>query len=173
MVIFLASLSMLFAAGIVGYLVIRFRADSWPPPGAPALPPTLWLSTAFALLVSIAVQLALRSIRAGRQRALIGWLSTALALAAGFLAVQSLSWARILGEASFGASLYGFSFIMLTGLHGAHALGGIAALVTVLILALRGSYSWAHFPGVRNCALYWHYLSVVWLILFGLFLTTF
>ena len=173
MVIFLASLSMLFAAGIVGYLVIRFRAESWPPAGAPALPRALWFSTIVALLVSVAVQMALRSIRAGKQRALLRWLSAAVLLTVSFLAVQSLNWTQILGQPSFDASLYGFTFIMLTGLHGAHALGGLVALVVVWILARRGSYSWAHYPGVRNCSLYWHYLTAVWLVLFGLLLTTF
>ena len=76
----------------------------------------------------------------------------------------------MIGEADFQAHLYGFGFVMLTGLHGAHALGGLVALVVVYVLTLRGVYSREHYPGVRNVTLYWHYLTVVWLLLLGLLL---
>lgn len=170
MLVFLASLSMLFGASIVGYLVIRFRAESWPPPGAPSLPPTLWLSTALALGCSGTVQLALAAIRAGSSTKAVRWLTATLALAVLFVANQGWSWVQMTGAAGFRGNLYGFTFVMLTGLHGLHVIGGVVALVVVLVLALRGLYTRAHYAGVRNCALYWHYLSVVWLVLFGLLL---
>jgi cytochrome c oxidase subunit 3 len=170
--VFLASLSMLFAASIVGFVVIRLRAETWPPPGAPGLPFSLWISTALAVGCSVAAQKGLNAIRGGDSAKLRRWLLLAMGCAVVFLASQSWSWWVILGEPTFRTHLYGFAFIMLTGLHGAHVLGGLAALVVVLILTLRGKYSAAHHPGVRNAAIYWHYLTVVWLVLFGLLLAS-
>ena len=170
MAIFLASLSMLFAAAIVGYLVVRLRSESWPPEGSPGLPPTLWLGTLLALGCSAALELALRAVRAGNVERMRRMLGAGMLLAVFFLANQAWSWVRVIGAADFQTHLHGFGFVMLTGLHGAHALGGLVALVVVYVLALRGSYSWAHYTGVRNATLYWHYLSVVWLLLFGLLL---
>jgi heme/copper-type cytochrome/quinol oxidase subunit 3 len=46
--LFLASLGVLFAAAIVGYLVVRLKAEHWPPPGMPRLPAGMWLATAGA-----------------------------------------------------------------------------------------------------------------------------
>jgi cytochrome c oxidase subunit 3 len=170
MAIFLVSLSMLFAGCIVAYLVIRIRVESWPPSGATRLPRTLWLSTALVLGCSAAVQGALARIRVGDRRALVRRLGITMLLALLFLGSQTWSWVRILGEPSFRTHLYGFTFVMLTGLHGVHVLGGIVALVAVGVLALRGAYTRTQHSGVRNCAIYWHFLTVVWLILFGLLL---
>jgi len=170
MLLFLASLSMLFAAAIVGYLVVRLRAESWPPEGAASLPPTLWLGTLLALGCSAVLQLGLRAVRAGDIGRLRRMLGVAMLLASLFLVNQTWSWVRVIGAADFRTHLHGFGFVMLTGLHGAHALGGLVALAVVYALALRGCYSWAHYTGVRNATLYWHYLSVVWLLLFGLLL---
>jgi heme/copper-type cytochrome/quinol oxidase subunit 3 len=170
--VFLASLSMLFAASIVGFVVIRLRAESWPPPGAPGLPFSLWISTALAVGCSVATQKALVAIRGGDAVRLNRWLLGAMGCALLFLASQSWGWWVILGQESFRTHLYGFAFIMITGLHGAHVLGGLLTLLVVWILALRDKYSWAHYHGVRNAAIYWHYLTVVWLILFGLLLAS-
>jgi cytochrome c oxidase subunit 3 len=170
MVVFLASLTMLFAGCIAGYLVVRLRAETWPPPGFPGLPKTLWLSTALALACSGTIQTALGAIRRGDQGRLQRWLLASMAAAVAFLGVQSWNWTVVMAETSFRSHLYGFGFLMLTGLHAAHVLGGLVGLVVVWILASRGSYTWAHYSGVRNCALYWHYLSGVWIVLFALLL---
>ena len=84
MAFFLASLTVLFLASLVGYLVVRSRADVWPPPGSPALPPGLWVSTAIILASSATAHLAVVGIRKGNQiRLLVGLLATtALGVAA-------------------------------------------------------------------------------------------
>lgn len=171
MALFLVSLTMLFAACIAGYLVVRFRAESWPPPGSPALPFTIWTSTALVLGVSVAVQRALGAVRSGALPALQRRLGLAMLLALLFLASQAWTWLRVVGAPSFREHLWGFGFLMLTGLHGAHVLGGLVALGVVLWLARRGAYGPATHAGVRNTVIYWHYLAGVWLVLLGLLLT--
>jgi len=171
MVVFLVSLTMLFAACIVGYLVVRVRAESWPPPGAPALPFTIWTSTLLVLGVSVAAQRALGAARADRRAALQRDLGLAMILGLLFLASQSWSWLRVVGAPSFREHLWGFGFLMLTGLHAAHVAGGLVALAVVLWLARRGAYGPANHAGVLNTAVYWHYLTGVWLVLLALLLS--
>jgi cytochrome c oxidase subunit 3 len=169
MKILVLALSMLFAASIVGYLVIRFRAPAWPPPGVPRLPGTLWISTLIIVVSSLTMQAAVRAVRADRQRALrIGMLLTTL-LGVAFLVSQTLNWfALVAANLTSRTNLYGFTFFMLTGLHAAHVVGGVIPLAVVTARAFRGRYSSAYRPGVEYSAIYWHFLATVWLVLFAL-----
>ena len=175
MAVFLASLSMLFLASIIAYFVVWFTAEEWPPPYAPSLPWSLWLSTLLALGCSVTMQIALLAIKGGNGAKMLRflWITNGLALA--FLLVQGLSWLQFYDRRLFdpsSAHLYGFTFYMLTVLHALHVLGGIVALCVVTYRALRGAYNWAYFPGVRHCTLYWHFLDAVWLVLYGMLLLT-
>jgi len=167
--VFLASLSVLFAASIAAYLVVRSRAVTWPPPGMPGLPRGLWASTAIILASSFFVQRALSAARRGGGDAIFRnlFLTTVLGLA--FLVSQAINWqALIAAHITAGVHLYAFTFFTLTGLHAAHVVGGIIPLVTVTTRAKRGAYSSAFHPGVYYCAVYWHFLDVVWLVMFSL-----
>jgi len=55
---------------------------------------------------------------------------------------------------------------MLTGLHAAHVVGGLIPLAVVTVRAFRDRYSPAAFAGVAYTAVYWHFLTAVWLVLF-------
>lgn len=181
--VFLASLSMLFIAGIVGVVWVRIQATAWPPPGMPDLPPALVLSTLLALGCSVTMQLGLNAIRRGDNVRLNRMLMTTNALAAGFLIVQLFCWIRFYGQADFSAprpldpmearlqgarpELYGFMFYMLTVVHALHVVGGMIALAVTTHNARRGLYNWAFYPGVRHATLYWHFLDVVWLVLYA------
>jgi cytochrome c oxidase subunit 3 len=169
MKILVLALSMLFAASILGYLVIRFRAPSWPPPGVPRLPGTLWISTLIIVISSFTMQAAVRAVREDRQRALrTSMLLTAL-LGVAFLVSQTLNWfALVAANLTAKTNLYGFTFFMLTGLHAAHVVGGLIPLGIVTVRAFRGRYSSGFRPGVEYCAIYWHFLAAVWLVLFAL-----
>jgi cytochrome c oxidase subunit 3 len=167
--VLILALSMLFAASIVGYMVIRLRAPAWPPPGVPRLPGTLWISTLIIVISSVTMQTAVRAAREGRRLALrVAMLLTTL-LGVAFLISQTLNWfALAAANLTARTNLYGFTFFMLTGLHAAHVFGGVIPLVVVSAGAWRGRYSAAFHPGVEYCALYWHFLAVVWVVLFAL-----
>ena len=169
MKILVLALSMLFAASILGYLVIRFRAPAWPPPGVPRLPGTLWISTLIIVISSFTMQAAVRAVRADRQRALRTGMALTMLLGVAFLVSQTLNWfALVAANLTARTNLYGFTFFMLTGLHAAHVVGGIIPLAVVTARAFRGRYSSAFRPGVEYCAIYWHFLAVVWVVLFAL-----
>ncbi|MCP3977915.1 MAG: heme-copper oxidase subunit III [bacterium] len=166
MAIFLVSISMLFLGALVGYVVIRSRSGVWPPVGAPALPRGLIVSTLLLFGCSVSIQRALSRIRAGDEAGLLRALQLTVGIAVLFLVAQGWSWWVFFHSATFASHLYGFTFYMLTGLHALHILGGLVSLGVVMYFAVRSAYSWAHYPGVRMCAIYWHYLAVVWVVLY-------
>jgi cytochrome c oxidase subunit 3 len=59
-------------------------------------------------------------------------------------------------------------FYVLTAVHGAHLLGGVAALALVLVRTWRGRYTAQEHAGVTNCATYWHFMDLLWVYLFVL-----
>jgi cytochrome c oxidase subunit 3 len=169
MLVFLLSLSVLFLASMIGYLVVRSRAAEWPPPGSPKLPAGLWVSTVIILLSSGTIQAALHSVRRNRLGALIGLMLITVLLAVVFLVSQAVNWAWLMGiQATSQAGLYLFTFYLLTGLHAAHVIGGVVLLAVVTAKAFRGVYSPQFHPGIRYAAMYWHFLDGVWLVMFVL-----
>ena len=162
-----ASLSMLFGATVMGYVVVRSRAASWPPPGVPSLPPGLLLSTGVLVASSAAIWVGMEGIRRGRQAELRGGLAATLTLGVAFLASQSYCWFSLVAR-NFTArtNLYGFLFYLLTGLHALHVVGGLIPLGVTTARAWRGRYTAAAHEGVAHVALYWHFVDVVWLVLF-------
>lgn len=164
----LASLSMLFVAGIMGYVVIRARAETWPPPKMPPLPRLLWLSTAIILATSVAVQKALSAARAGRQAQLRSAMTAAMLLALAFLASQTASWIILYRQqVTPSTNLYGFTFYVLTVLHAVHVLAGLPPLAIAAVRAHRGRYGPGQHLAVKLSAMYWHFLDVVWVVLFA------
>jgi cytochrome c oxidase subunit 3 len=165
--LFLLSLGVLFAAGLVAFWVVRLAAADWPPAGAPPLPRTLLLSTALAAATSACMHGAVSSIRRGNEPGLGRLLAAASVAATAFLACQAVSWVAFFDRATFERHLYGFTFYALTGLHALHVLGGLVGLAAVTLRARRGAYSWAHHMEVRHTAVYWHFLGLVWLVIYG------
>jgi len=161
--LFIASLAMLFGASLVGYLVIRMRAPEWPPPGSPALPAGLWISSALLVVLSLVLALAERAARAGGREGLTRMLTAALLFAIAFLASQVGNWMRM---ASVNAlpqqSLFIWGFYTLTFLHVLHVLAGLVPLILVTVRARRGRYTATDHEGVHLVALYWHFLVVAW-----------
>ena len=134
----------------------------------PRLPSGLWLATIVLLAASVTIHRALRSIRAGESGASPRWLRATLGLGVCFLAVQSWNWWGLIRVHLTAASnLYAFTFFMLTGLHAAHAIGGIALLAIVWARSLRGRYGSGHHAGITYAAMYWHFLDAIWLLLFA------
>jgi cytochrome c oxidase subunit 3 len=168
MTCFLAALSMLFAAGIVLYFVVRYIAPQWPPAGAPELPRTLWLSTGVILLSSVTIQAALSAIRRDNRGGLQAWLIATLVLACVFMASQLSGWHALTAvEMSQPVRQFVATFMILTVLHALHVLGGIIPLVVCTVRSGRGLYSADEHQGVFSLVRYWHFLGVVWLILFA------
>lgn len=166
--LFIAALSMLFAASLIGYLVIRLRTPEWPPAGMPALPVGLYFSTFILILCSLALQGALDSARKNRQQLLRLMLLASFVLGILFIVSQLLAWSALLGAQVYAqVNLYAFTFYLLTGLHGLHVFGGLIPLGITLAKAYGGSYGPQWVLPVKHVGLYWHFLLVVWLVMFS------
>jgi cytochrome c oxidase subunit 3 len=163
-----ASLSVLFAASVIGYLITRAAAAEWRPAGMPGLPAGLWVSGVLVIGLSAVLETALKAVRKNQSRALSRRLWAALSLAVLFLAAQTSNWWEMhVSVASIEVrTLFPYTFYLLTGLHAAHVVGGLVPLGIVLARAERREYSSSRHEGVVLCVQYWHFLTVVWAVLF-------
>jgi len=166
MLLFLASLTTLFAPLLIYMLILRAQAPSWPPPGSPPLPLGLALSTALLIGVSFCMTRAVQAARGRRARPLRRALLAATGLAFAFVLSQALCWAEFLGAASTAAAwrYVGF-FYIFTALHALHVIGGLAPLLVVLLRAARRPPAAVSGDSVRFCAMYWHFIDGVWLVI--------
>ncbi len=165
MVVFIAALSVFFAASIVLYLFMRHMHQPWPPAGFPALPSSLWLSTLDIVCTSITIQGAVLAARRDDATGLRRNLVATLVLAVGFLGLQSYAWYKIWQLVAAGSS-YLTMFYLMTGLHAAHVVGGLVPLAIVTVAAYQGMYGSKKNAGVRFTAIYWHFLDIVWCVIF-------
>lgn len=169
MYLFIATLTMFFGASVIIYLVVRFTHQPWPPPGFPKLPSSLWFSTIAIALTSLTVHGAVKAARKGDRVALQGNLALTLLLAVSFLVLQAYaSWDifRQLTSPFERDAVYLKMFYVMTGLHAAHVLGGLGPLAFVTVKAFMGRYTRRNISGIRATAIYWHFLDVVWCVLF-------
>jgi len=132
----------------------------------------LWANTGVLLLSSLCLQAALMWARTDKVQWVRGALVGAGALTVLFLIGQLAAWqqltAMVLGD--FSNPSVGF-FFMISGIHGLHMAGGMVALTRAAGRAFNESNARAMEHSVSNCALYWHYLLGVWLLVFGLLFT--
>ena len=168
----LAGVATLFTVLLSVWLLLRREATDWPPPrgAVPAL--GLWTATILLVASSLTLErgarLARRTIPGEHSRVLL-WLGASCLLGIAFLAVQV---GVLLGMWNAGhlpsTSGYGAVFYSLTGLHGLHVGGGLCYLF-VLAGRLRtaGSFAVRRY-GVRLAALFWHFMGLLWAILFTL-----
>lgn len=166
---FLIVVTVLFSILTVAYTE-RMELGDWVPVPEPWL---LWLNTAVLVMSSVALQRAWTSARRGQTDGLKTGLLVGGLLAAAFLVGQLLVW-RQLADLGFYASANpaaGF-FYLITTLHGLHMLGGLLVLGITTDKVLRGVEVEKIRLSVELCAIYWHFLLMVWLVLFGLLLFT-
>lgn len=168
--LFLAVAGCLFALLTSAY-VMRADGDAQRlVQGVRLLPPALlWVNTGFLGAGSLALHSASVSARQGQRDLMLGNLTAGGMAALAFVVGQLLAW-RLLIDAgqSLSSSPANSFFYLLTGIHGLHVLGGLAALGKTLTKALRGAPLPALRLAVELCSIYWHFLLLVWLVVFGL-----
>ena len=165
---FIGAESMFFAALISALFVLRASLPVWPPPLQPRLPVEVTMANTMVLLASsLAVALAVRALARSRRRDLVRWLAVAGVLGTLFLAVQGFEWIRLIRHGlTLSSSTYGTTFYTLIGTHALHVLGALAWLVTTAVLAGTSHTASRRGSLVRGCALYWHFVVALWVILF-------
>jgi len=158
--VFLAVVSSLFALFISAYFM-RMQVADWAQMPAPKV---LWFNTGVLILSSVALQYAQVAARRGRMEGVGDGL-----FAFTFLVGQLFAWQQLNAAGYFLATNPANAFFyLLTGLHGLHLLGGLVALVLTIDKVWRGFELPQVRLSVKLCAIYWHYLLLLWLVLFTL-----
>ncbi len=166
--VFLAVATSVFALTISAYSMRMHAGTDWQALPEPLL---LWVNSAILLCASVAMQAAWRAARRGQARALALGLSLGGAGAIAFIAGQWLVW-RQLNAAGYymAANPANAFFFLLTALHALHLLGGLVAWCRPMSKLLRGAGPAQLRSSIELCAVYWHYLFIVWVVLFGVVL---
>lgn len=167
--VFFVVATSLFLLFIVGYRM-RMTYEDWVPLQEPM---TLWLNTGFLVLASAAFQMATRAVAIGNEQ------STRRAFYAGgvlsilFVTGQLAVWQQLNLAGHFVSSNPASSFFyLLTGVHGLHLVGGLVAWGRTLSKLHPGSDIAEAQMSVDLCTLYWHFLLLVWVVLFYLLLSS-
>lgn len=174
--VFLLSEVMFFTGLIGAYIILRVaNPEAYTEAGTVLNVPLTAFNTFVLICSSVTMVKAFAAIELGDQRGLRLWLLATIALGAFFLSVQAIEYYELamhgfvpmaaLYEAE-GAPLYGMTFYTLTGFHGAHVTIGVLCMIFTAFKAFRGAYTRADHGGVEIMGLYWHFVDLVWIILF-------
>jgi heme/copper-type cytochrome/quinol oxidase subunit 3 len=165
--LFLASEALFFGAFISTYFLYRGRDTSGPQPKELFDIPFTSVTSFILLMSSLTMVLALAAIQRGDHRRFKIWvLSTAL-LGATFIAGQIFEFTEFSREGlHVDTSLFGSSFFILTGFHGAHVTIGIIWLLSLWGLSMQKRLPTEQAERVEVAGLYWHFVDVVWIVIF-------
>jgi len=180
----LAALGMLFVSSMLLYTLMRTHVFGRISEKPVEMPYLAWGSTAVLLAASFAIHRSVVAIRRERLATCLRYLYITSALAVVFLIVQSPCMAQVLAEhrqfrdaaaankvpGEFApVSIYGLVFILIL-LHALHVVGGIVALAVVTWRARNRAYDHENYMGIQFAARYWHFLDIVWISMFAMFL---
>jgi cytochrome c oxidase subunit 3 len=176
---FIGSEVMFFAALIGTYLVYRgksvvgpFPHEDWTSPTGEHFErifeiPLVTFGTAVLLFSSFFVVLALAGAQRGNRKMMIGWLSATVIAGLFFVGMQVYEFSHFMHKGlGYTTNLFGSTFYTLTGFHGAHVTMGVIWLGTLLILSIRGKIPPEKSLNLELAALYWHFVDVVWIVIF-------
>jgi heme/copper-type cytochrome/quinol oxidase subunit 3 len=166
--VFLASEVMFFTGLIGAYIILRWGAATpWPMPGD-VLNVGITAGNTFLLICSsVTMVKAFAAIEQGDQKMLKVWLLTTAFIGACFVGVQVYEYRELIHHGFVPSSgLYASTFFTMTGFHGFHVTVGVLCMLWVTMKAFRGAYSQENHQGVEVIGLYWHFVDLVWIILF-------
>lgn len=164
-VVWLSSELMFFAGLFGAYFTLRSEnAGDWPPDDVHLAVARTAAATAVLIASSFTMHLAVVAAERADRRGLVRWLGVTAGLGGLFLLNQVLEYAEL--EFSISSHAYGSAFYLMTGFHGLHVLGGIVFMVGVIGL-VAGRSKAPPGPPVSVCAYYWHFVDVVWVVMFA------
>ncbi len=186
--VFLGSEVMFFTALIGSYIILRFGSpEHWAAPGQILNIPLTAVNTFLLICSSVTMVKAFAAIQDGDQRLLKLYLLATVAIGAAFVGVQAYEYTHLVhdgflpsgyrpgselaeraaeGLLPVSVGVYGSSFYTMTGFHGFHVTVGVICMSFVTWKAYRGAYTKEDHRGVEVVGLYWHFVDLVWIILF-------
>jgi heme/copper-type cytochrome/quinol oxidase subunit 3 len=164
---FIGSECLFFASLISTYLVYRGKSLVGPFPKDIFEIPLVTFGTALLLFSSLFVVLALNAAEQGNRKKSILWLALTITCGLFFIGMQVYEFSHFFHKGlTMQGNLFGASFYTLTGFHGTHVTIGVVWLLTVFIELLRGHLPPAKALNLETAALYWHFVDVVWIVIF-------
>ncbi len=126
------------------------------------------INTMILLTSGVTITIAHHALKAGRRGSLLFWLGATIALGVIFLFVQGYEYMHAYKELNLtlGSGIYGSTFFMLTGFHGAHVTLGTIMLIVMWLRCAKGHFTKENHFAFEAVAWYWHFVDVVWLGLF-------
>jgi cytochrome c oxidase subunit 3 len=167
---FIGSECMFFATLISNYLVNKgkslvgpFAHEPWTDPATgQVMEPIIEIP-----LVTVGTALLLYGAQKGNRKMLIGWLGATLFCGMFFVGMQVYEFTHFVHKGlTLSRNMFGASFYVLTGFHGTHVTIGVIWLLTMFVLALRGKLTPNRSLNLEMAALYWHFVDVVWIVIF-------
>ncbi len=176
MLLFITSEVMFFSGLFAAYFNVRANAPAWPPTPPEGVEsfhlemfPLVLPATILLIASSFSMQFAVWAIRRNDRTAFLRNMAVTVVIGVVFLFMQAADYAILGAEGiTLSAGTFGTTYFTLTGFHGAHVFGGVIMLGVVLYRGLAGQFSGKHHDAVEAASLYWHFVDVVWILLFSL-----
>ena len=171
MAFFIASEIMLFGGLFAAYFYVRNQASSWPPED---IEHTLGkglgaLLTAILISSSVAAHIGILGVKKGNRSQFRLGIALAIVLGTIFIGGQIYEWFELMHEGLTAESgVYGSSFYVITGFHGAHVIAGLAMLAVVMLRAIWNDFTPARHLFADAAVLYWHFVDVIWVFVFSI-----
>ncbi|MGH7313318.1 MAG: cbb3-type cytochrome c oxidase subunit I, partial [Candidatus Rokuibacteriota bacterium] len=166
---FIGSECILFGTLIATYMAYRGHSVTGPYPDDILDIPLTTLSTFDLLMSSLLMVLALAAVQRNDRRQARLWLAGTILFGIIFLGFQAYEFTHFVREGlTLSRNLFGSTFFVLTGFHGAHVALGVVWLLSLLVLDLRGRLGVKDAIKVEVAGLYWHFVDIVWIAIFTL-----
>jgi cytochrome c oxidase subunit 3 len=169
---FIVTDALLFAGFLGGYGFSRLGSKTWPDPDQVFSIPFLTAMTFVLISSSATMACAVAAAKAGDGRQVERFTRFTLLGGVAFLGMQVFEWSHLIHDGGrpwanpWGDKLFGSYFFLVTGFHGTHVLIGAVILLVVMLRARRGKFT---ANGVEVAGLYWHFVDLVWVFIFGSF----
>ena len=164
-IIFLCSESVIFIAFFSGFALLKLNALDWLPNGVAGLEWQTPLINTFVLVSSSGtIYLAERQMVRQNIWGFRGWWLATMALGGYFLWGQAVEWSGL--QFGFASGTFGGTFYLLTGFHGLHVLTGVLLMLLMLVKSFIPNNYKGGEQGIQATSLFWHFVDVIWIILF-------
>ncbi|MGH7533539.1 MAG: cytochrome c oxidase subunit 3 [Gemmatimonadales bacterium] len=165
--IFIGSECLFFASLISTYVIYRGQSKVGPFPSDILEIGLVTVGTALLLFSSFFVVLALNGLQRGKRGQFLGFLGLTILCGLFFVGMQVYEFTHFVHKGlTIHTNLFGSSFFTLTGFHGTHVSVGVLWLTTLFIQGLRGKLTPEKALNLEIAALYWHFVDVVWIVIF-------
>lgn len=171
MALFIASEIMLFGGLFAAYFFVRNQADTWPPADVEHTVAKGLGAILTALLISSSVfaHIGILGVKRGNQSQFKLGIGIAIVLGTVFIGGQIYEWFALMDEGlTAKTGVYGSTFYLITGFHGAHVIAGLAMLVVVFARALQADFTPGRHVFADAAVLYWHFVDVIWVFVFSI-----